>query len=333
MNYTRRQFLESTSALSATSLLGFSRPAAAEPPPEVKKIRLVKIPAICLAPEYVAEELLRLEGFSEVEYVEMDRSAANEMLIANQADISVDSPPSMIPALDAGKQLVALAGIHGGCYELFANERINAVRNLKGKRVAVAMIGSIEYYYIASMVAYVGMDPRKDIDWVEAKTFDNTMQYFIDGKVDAFLAFPPQPQKLRAKKIGHVIVNTVQDRPWAQYFCCMIAARPEFVAKNPVATKRAVRAILKAADLCAREPERAARLLVAKGYEQSYNIALEVLKSLSYDRWRTYSLEDSMRFFALRLHEVGMIKMTPQKVIAQGTDLRFLNELKRELKA
>ena len=333
MNYSRRQFLESTSAISAASLIGLSPPAAAEPPPEVMKIRLVKVPAICLAPEYVAEELLRLEGFAEVEYVNVDNVYAPQMLLENRADISVDSPPAMIPALDAGKHLVALAGIHGGCYELFANQQINAVRDLKGRRVAVAAIGSLEYYYIASMVAYVGMDPRKDINWVEAETFDNAMQYFVDSKVDAFLAFPPQPQKLRAKKVGHVIVNTVEDRPWNQYFCCMIAARPEFVAKNPIATKRAVRAILKAADLCAREPERAARLIVAKGYEQSYDIALEVLKSLSYDRWRTYSLEDSMRFFSLRLHEVGMIKMTPQNVIAKGTDLRFLNELKRELKA
>ena len=58
----------------------------------------------------------------------------------------------------------------------------------------------------------------------------------------------------------------------------MIAARPEFVRRNPVATKRAVRAILKATDICAREPERAARYIVAKGYEPRYEIALEVFK-------------------------------------------------------
>ena len=40
-----------------------------------------------------------------------------------------------------------------------------------------------------------------------------------------------------------------------------------------------------------------------------------------------------MRFYALRLHEVGMIKSNPQQIIAEGTDWRFLNELKRELKA
>ena len=42
--------------------------------------------------------------------------------------------------------------------------------------------------------------------------------------------------------------------------------------------------------------------------------------------------EDSVRFYALRLREAGMIKSTPQRLIAQGTDWRFLNELKKELK-
>jgi NitT/TauT family transport system substrate-binding protein len=147
------------------------------------------------------------------------------------------------------------------------------------------------------------------------------------------IAFPPQPQQLRARNIGRMILNTARDRPWDQYFCCMITARQEFVTRYPVAAKRAVRAILKATDICAREPERAAQSIVAKRYEPSYEVALEVVKSLPYNRWRTYALEDSLRFYALRLHEARMIKSTPEKIIAQGTDLRFLNQLKKELKA
>ncbi len=319
--------------MGAAALLGLPRSAAAEPPPETKKIRLVKVPAICLAPEYLAEELLRLEGFSEVEYVSVEQTGDPDLLWTNRADISPHAPPHLLPSLDAGKPIVALAGLHGGCYELFANERVRAIRDLKGKRVAVSTMEGLEYYYVAAMVAYVGMDPRKDVIWVDAKSFDGMMQSFVDGKVDAFLAFPPQPQDLRAKKIGRVIVNTAQDRPWDQYYCCMIAARKEFVAKNPIATKRAVRAILKATDICVREPERAARHMVEKGYESRYEVALEVVKSLSYNRWRTYDVEDSLRFFGVRLHEAGMIKSSPQKLIAQGTDWRFLNELKKELKA
>jgi NitT/TauT family transport system substrate-binding protein len=58
----------------------------------------------------------------------------------------------------------------------------------------------------------------------------------------------------------------------------------------------------------------------------------QVLNEIRYDRWRTYDPEDTVRFYALRLREAGMIQSTPQKIIATGTDWRFLNELKKELK-
>jgi NitT/TauT family transport system substrate-binding protein len=177
------------------------------------------------------------------------------------------------------------------------------------------------------------MDPRKDIKWVTSGGYDQSLRLFAEGTVDAFLGFAPQPQELRAKKIGRVILSTTHDRPWSQYFCCMVAANREFVARRPIAAKRALRAILKAADICAQDPERAARFLVAKGYEPRYALALEVLKELPYRRWRDADPEDTLRFHALRLHEVGMIKTNPNKLIAQGTQWRFLNELKKELKA
>jgi NitT/TauT family transport system substrate-binding protein len=333
--FSRREFLAGTSMLGAATLLGLPRMAAAEPPPETTKIRLVQNPGICLAPQYLAEELLRLEGFSQVEYVPQGNDDPNPhaVVAAGRADFTMDGATALVPSVDGGRPIVVLAGVHGGCYELFGNERVRAVRDLKGKSVAIWAFGSAEHVYIASMMAYVGVDPRKDIKWVVTGTFDGAMQLFIDGKVDAFLGFPPQPQVVRAKKIGHVIVNTAQDRPWSQHFCCMIAGHREFVRKNPVASKRVVRAILKAADVCVREPERAARYMVKKGYEANYDIALEVVKEVSYNAWRTFDPEDTLRFHALRLHEVGMIKSNPQKLIAQGTDWRFLNELKRELKA
>ena len=333
MNYTRRQFLESTSILGAASLLGYSRIAAAEPPPETRKIRLVHAPAICFAPQYLAEELLRLEGFSEVTYVEMMSGNTADGIYAGRADLTMDAAPSVVYTMDSRQSLVALAGIHGGCYELFGNERVQSIRDLKGKTVSVHTLGGADHVLLASMLAYVGMDPRKDVNWIVGDKSMDAMRLFVEGKADAYMGFAPAPQELRAKKIGHVIVNTAQDRPWSQYFCCMLVANREFVAKNPVATKRALRAYLKAADICAQEPERVARFLAAKGYEPRYEIGLEVLKSLPYRRWRDANPEDTLRFLALRLHEVGMIKSTPQKIIEQGTNWRFLNELKKELKA
>jgi len=182
------------------------------------------------------------------------------------------------------------------------------------------------------MAAEVGLDPKRDLRWI-ADPAEKPKDLFIDGKIDAFLGFPPEPQELRAKQIGRVIFDTAVDRPWSQYFCCMLAGNREFVRRHPVATKRAMRAILKATDLCASEPARAARLLVDGGFTPRYEYALETLRDVPYDRWREYDPEDTIRFYTLRMRDAGFIKSTPQKIIADGTDWGFLDELKRELKA
>jgi NitT/TauT family transport system substrate-binding protein len=181
------------------------------------------------------------------------------------------------------------------------------------------------------MAAYVGLDPRRDITWVTHPS-DESMRLLGRGEIDAFIGFPPEPQELRAKRIGHVVVNSAVDRPWSQYFCCMSVANRDFARKYPVATKRALRAILKAADICALEPDRAAKALVAQGVAKRYEYALQTMKDVPFTKWRDYDPEDTMRFYALRLNEIGMIKSGPQKIIAQGTDWRLFNELRKELK-
>ena len=124
------------------------------------------------------------------------------------------------------------------------------------------------------------------------------MELFAEGKVDAFLAFPPEPQELRARKIGRVILNMTLDQPWSQYLCCIAYGNRDFVRDHPVATKRFLRAILKAADICATAPEVAARQLVDRGFTQRYDFALQTLTELPYDLWREFDPEDSMRFYA-----------------------------------
>jgi NitT/TauT family transport system substrate-binding protein len=329
--YSRRRFLATTSAWGAAALLGLRTAVAAEPPPEVQTIRLVHAPAICLSPQYLAEELLRLEGFSEIQYVEQPMAKALGPLEAGQADMTQGQGVDVVAALDAGRAILPLAGIHAGCYELFVNGQIVETKDLKGKSVAITTDDSTERLFLSSIVAYIGVNPR-DIHWITAASAADALQTFVDGKADAFFAFAPQGEELRAKQVGRVILNTLQDRPWSQYFCCMVSARRAFAEKYPVATRRALRAFLKATDLCAQEPERAARYLAAKGYEPRYEMALAILKDLPYGRWRDANPEDTLRFHALRLHEVGLIKSSPEKLIAQGTDWRFLNQLKKELK-
>jgi NitT/TauT family transport system substrate-binding protein len=331
-HWSRREFLGAAAFAGAGTILGLqSNSLAAEPPPETTKIRLAQSPALCTAPQIVAEELLRGEGFTDIQYVKTGSAALYEAVASGKAQLGMGVTLKFILELDAGAPTLLLTGVHVGCYELFGVGRVRSVHDLKGKTVSVPGLGSGAHALLASMVAYVGLNPKKDIKWI-VHPFVESMRLLSDGKIDAFMGFPPEPQELRAKKIGHVIVNTITDRPWSQYFCCSIGGNQEFVRKNPVATKRAVRAILKANSLCASEPDRVARLLKEKGYVTELDYASQTVKEIPYGKWREFDSEDTVRFYSLRLHEAGMIKSSPQKVIAQGTDWRFIRELKREMK-
>jgi NitT/TauT family transport system substrate-binding protein len=326
-------FLTTAALFGAGSLLRSpSDSLAAEPPPETKRIRLVSISGVCVAPQYVSEELLRVEGFTDVQYVKLKLDELYKAYASGAVDISMAFVPPFIVQIEAGEPILLLGGVHAGCYELFGSDRVRAIRDLKGKTVAIPALGSPHHAFLASMAVYVGIDPRKDINWVTHPVADST-PLLADKKIDALMAFPPSAQELRAKKIGHLVANSGIDRPWSQYFCCMMASNREFVRKHPAATKRAMRAILKANQICALEPERVARLLVDKGFTPQYEYALQTMKEIPYGKWRDYDAEDSVRFYSLRLQEAGMIKSSPQKIIAQGTEWRFLRELKKELKA
>jgi len=332
-SWCRRDFVKGLGALAGSAgLLGFDpRPAAAEPPPETTKLRLFQSPVTCVAPQYVAEGLLHGEGFTDVRYVKYPsetRVWPPDDLVSGEVDIALAFIPTDIVRVDTGEPIVILAGSHIGCVELVGGERVRSTLDLKGKTVGIA---NDERYFISMFAAYVGLDPQKDINWV-TRPMVGLAELLTERKIDAFLTGPPAALELRKKKVGHVLVNITTDKPWADHFCCLVTSSKEFVRKNPVATKRALRAIMKATDLCAAQPKRVARLMADKGLAR-YDTALQTLRELPYGKWREYNPEDSLRFYALRLHEVGIIKGSPQKIIAEGTDWRFLNELKNELKA
>jgi NitT/TauT family transport system substrate-binding protein len=280
----------------------------------------------------MAEEFLPGEGFTEVQYVDLRGATTLKATAAGEIDFGVNFIGPTLTRLEVGDPLVLLSGAHVGCFELFASKQVRTIRDLKGKTVALAFgLGGPEHIFIASLLTYVGIDPQKEVHWV-VHPFDASIQLFAEGKIDAVPAMPPQSQALRAQHIGHVLVNSTVDRPWSQYYCCMVYAHKAFVQQYPVATKRVLRAILKAADVCTSGPERAARFLVDKGYTKSYDYARETMQDVVYSQWREYDPEDTVRFYALRMQEAGMIKSSPQKLIAQGTDWRFFTELKKELK-
>jgi NitT/TauT family transport system substrate-binding protein len=327
---TRRSILRGIGVAGAAGLLPLPAVFAAEGRLETTTIRLTKVTDMCMAPQFVMGDLLRDEGFTDIQYVEIPIPQIGQTIGSGKADLGLSYISGFLLNIDRGLPITMVAGVMVGCIEVFAQEGISSIGDLKGKKLGIGASGSGPHGLLSAMLAHVGLDPAKDVEWVTDPKF---IQLFVDGKVDAIELVPPASQELRARKIGHVIINNAVDRPWSDYFCCMLGGHREFVRNNPVATKRVLRAMLKASDICASEPEQSAKRLVDGGFTPRYDRALEALRENIFNKWREYDAEDTVRFYALRLHDVGFIKSNPQKLIAESTDWHFFDELKRELKA
>src|SRR5215472_1655299 len=137
MMRTRRQFLSTVSmGAVAAGLLRAPRALAAEGPLETTTVRFANAPQFCAAPKFVAEELLRAEGFTDIRHVDLlPPDTPVRMVARGEADFNPSYAVSLIADLDAGAALTVLAGVHVGCTELFVHEPIRGIGDLKGKSV------------------------------------------------------------------------------------------------------------------------------------------------------------------------------------------------------
>jgi len=309
--------------------------AAVEPPPETKTLRLRYWDPACWAPFYLAEPFLREEGFTDISYIAGPGPELASMFKQGLVDLTPDfSVLGMYNIEKENSPHKFLSGLHVGCYALIGSERVRSVRDLKGKTVWAGLLeNGGPHLFFSAIVAYVGLDPRKDIKYVWVKK-DEAMDLFQKNKIDAFISFPPGPQELMAKGIGRLLVDTNVDKPWSQYFCCMVSGQSDFVKNNPIATKRALRAILKAIDRVSLDPRLATNELLSRKIvkQKDEKYVLQTLKEIPYGRWREYNPEDTIRFYALRMRETGMMKTNPQQFIDEHTDWRFIKELKKDFR-
>ena len=190
-SWSRREFVGGLTLAGTAGLLGMGPEyATAEPPPETTRLRVHHSLSLCQAPQYVAEDLLRGEGFAEVQYVPHGPKGFYAALGSGEADIGGDFATQLIIQLDKGTPIVVLGGIHVGCFELFGTERVRTIRDLKGKTVGVRGLDTPPHTFLSSMAAYVGLDPRRDITWVTHPS-DESMRLLGRGEMRLTRRFRP----------------------------------------------------------------------------------------------------------------------------------------------
>ena len=299
---------------------------------EVTSLRISKPPPVCVAAQYIAEEFLYEEGFEKVEYIRQDTvGEIGPQTAAGDVDFAMNFAAPIAVGIDQGHDLSVLAGMHVGCFDLFVREGIATTSDLVGKKLAVSAVGpnSGDYVFVAGILQYLNIDTNTEVEFVPG-TQAESKQRLESGEVDAFLAFPPWAQELRADGVGNVLFSSAQDPPWNQFYCCLVTGNKDFIRRYPAATKRVVRSYIKAAEHCAEEPEAVADFMVSEGHMPNREYAGEMMRTLPYDVWRRFDANDTLLFYGLQLHEAGVISSTPEEIIERGTDWRFLDELKGE---
>ena len=241
---SRRRFVTNAAVAGAAGLgafvaaLGAREPSwAAEPPPEITTLRLGEWPVTCGPQQWVAPALLHAEGFGDVQYYTwgaQKQDWAPQVLVSGDVDISVSFIPADLMFADSGEPVVWLAGSHIGCVELVANERVHSARDLKGKTVGIGAAGDLGYIFTAMFASYVGLDPRKDINWfVDPRV---NVEQLAEGKFDAIMIGPPDSVAAREKKIGHALVRYYDGQTMVAVFMLYVlehsGVRPPLPGRN-----------------------------------------------------------------------------------------------------
>jgi NitT/TauT family transport system substrate-binding protein len=244
-------------------------------------------------------------------------------------DVSSNYASSIVSSVAGGSDVEVLAGIHGGCVEIFARPGIESIADLRGKTVAMGKqsVISTDGDFLTSILRYVGL--TSEVNFQEESS-NELLTALSKGRADAVVALPPINLQLRDQAQGHVILNSMKDRPWSDHFCCMVIANRDFVRNNPRATAHTLRAIIRAEQACIDDPQSAAQTMYEFGGTTA-EYGLEIAKSIPYGAWRTYDPEDSLRFAALQLREAGEIKVSPEDIVKRTGDWRFLEKIKREM--
>jgi NitT/TauT family transport system substrate-binding protein len=273
------------------------------------------------------------EGFDEVRpvvsetgYVLIDEVAAGSI------DLAYMFIPELVHAIDHDVPIVILGPAHSACNKVVAADYVADLADLRGRRVGIAPLRVPQpgdFAFATSVLQRIGITPPTEVELVPVKR--NDMLTVLGKDVDALFTFSPVSFSVLDSGQGHVIFDSSTDDPWSRQLCCALFAPRQFVEANPGATRKAVRAVLRALNRGASDPAAMSEAMVAKSWVVTEDYASRAVAELSFGAWRTHDLADSMRFYGLSLHEAGLISSTPEEIIQRGTDLAFFNELKEEL--
>lgn len=220
---------------------------------EMTSIRISAINAVSWAPVFVAQS----EGFFEEQGLEVEFTTPGgpkgfQAMQAGDCEFSMLSQEPLLIAQEQGMESSIIAAmLETRVYGLIATKDITDVTQLKGKTVFGSDAGSAPYTFVSNVLTLAGMDPLKDVEFVQVSDNNAGLQAFLNGEVDAaFVNMYTLP--VAGDFEYNVLADTTDPEQCEKYLGSaefpgeMLCATTAYVKENPEICQKVVNAVIDA---------------------------------------------------------------------------------------
>jgi len=190
----------------------------------------------------------------DVEALYLESTLAQKALIAGNIDFSMMTAINMSAPKLAGADLIMLAGfVNRFTYRLVVRPEINSTNELKGKRIGIFRFGSAADRASRLVLAKFGLDPEKDVTYVQTPGADPARIAAMMSKIiDGALLNPPYYKHAVAGGMKILANMAEMDIP-IQHIGLVTSQK--FAQTNPDLTRRIVKSFLEGIHLMRGNPE------------------------------------------------------------------------------
>lgn len=263
----------------------------------------------------------------EVEALYLESTLSQKALIAGNIDFAMMTGNNMAAPRFAGADLIMLAGfVNKFVYRLVVRPEINSAADLKGKRVGIFRFGSVADRASRIVLARLGLDPEKDVTFVQTPGADSArVQGLVGNTLDAALINPPFYKQAVASGMK-ILANMEEMNIPFQHIGYVTSQR--FVAKQPDLARRIVKSFVEGIHLMRTNPDFTKRVLSKymrvndpKELQESYQLLRDLIPL------KPYPVLEGFRIVFTELAEkIPAAKTANAK---DFVDTRFLEELDR----
>lgn len=207
-----------------------------------------------------------------------------EAVGTGQADLANGHIATELVPIANGVNATTVTGAHSGCKSIFVRKDsgIKSLKELEGKTIGLpAGVGSADQNITFRFLKRDGIDPTK-VNYKQVET-GACLQAMEMGEVDAVIltdsfVWEADPEE------NHIMLRSLSfDDDFSAEACCATYINNDFIKNNPIATKKATRAVQRARQFMNDEPDETIEILFENGWATgNKEITKEFIESLDF---------------------------------------------------